>query len=90
MTRLFILFIRFYQVSLGPLLGGACRFQPSCSQYWIEALDQFGFVRGTWLGLGRLFRCHPFHRGGFDPVPPSTMTTGFEGWRAPIRGRRSP
>lgn len=60
--------IRVYQLTLSPLLGRACRFEPSCSAYASEALRRFGFVRGGWMALRRLLRCHPFHPGGYDPV----------------------
>jgi uncharacterized protein len=65
----FILAIRVYQVTLGPLLGGHCRFHPTCSHYAIEAYRVHGPLRGTWLTARRLVRCHPLCRGGFDPVP---------------------
>ncbi len=62
--------VRLYQVSLGPFLGGYCRFSPTCSQYAIEALQAHGAVRGTWLSLRRVGRCHPLGGGGgYDPVP---------------------
>ena len=61
--------IRLYQVTLSPLLGGHCRFVPSCSTYALDALAAHGPARGTWLATRRLCRCHPFHPGGFDPVP---------------------
>jgi putative membrane protein insertion efficiency factor len=62
--------IRLYRRTLSRLLPGVCRFQPSCSQYAIEALQGHGLWRGSWLALRRLARCHPFHPGGYDPVPP--------------------
>lgn len=61
--------IRAYQVTLSPWLGGGCRFYPSCSNYALEAIDTHGAVRGSWLTLRRLCKCHPFHPGGFDPPP---------------------
>jgi putative membrane protein insertion efficiency factor len=64
--------IRLYQWTLSPLLGRPCRFYPSCSHYAHEAFLVHGFVRGGWLTLRRLGRCHPFHAGGFDPVPPKS------------------
>lgn len=61
--------VRAYQIVLGPLLPAACRYTPSCSQYAIEALDRHGPWRGGWLAVRRISRCHPFHHGGYDPVP---------------------
>jgi uncharacterized protein len=59
--------IRIYQVTLSPLLGPACRFEPSCSRYMVGALKKYGLVRGLLKGVRRLLRCHPWHPGGFDP-----------------------
>jgi putative membrane protein insertion efficiency factor len=61
--------IRLYQLTLSPLLGTRCRFHPTCSAYTYEAVEKYGFFKGTYLGVRRLFRCHPFHAGGIDPVP---------------------
>jgi putative membrane protein insertion efficiency factor len=61
--------IRAYQLALSPMLGPRCRFYPSCSQYALEAIESHGAVRGSWLTARRICRCHPFHDGGFDPVP---------------------
>jgi putative membrane protein insertion efficiency factor len=69
MKRLLILGVRAYQVGLGPLLPASCRYYPSCSAYAIEALERHGAVRGTWLSVRRILRCHPFRPGGYDPVP---------------------
>ena len=66
--------IRLYQLTLSPFIGRQCRFHPTCSHYAAEAIANFGVVRGSWLALRRLFRCHPFHPGGFDPVPPASST----------------
>jgi putative membrane protein insertion efficiency factor len=63
------IFIRAYQLVLSPLIGPSCRFYPSCSQYGIEAIETHGSLRGTWLTIKRISRCHPWHEGGFDPVP---------------------
>ena len=69
MNKIFIFLIRVYQVTLSPVFGQHCRFTPTCSNYAIEALQKHGILRGGWLGLKRLFSCHPWHEGGFDPVP---------------------
>jgi len=61
--------LRFYKAAVSPWLPPACRFQPTCSEYAAEAVERYGVVRGSWLGMRRLLRCHPFCRGGFDPVP---------------------
>ena len=68
-SRLVIVLIRMYQHSLGLYLGGHCRFYPSCSEYAIEALQKHGAVRGTWLALKRIGKCHPFGASGVDLVP---------------------
>ena len=64
-----IFFLRFYKRFLSPLLPPMCRFEPTCSIYMMQAIEKHGFARGLWLGLRRLFRCHPFNPGGWDPVP---------------------
>ena len=63
------LLIRLYQLAVSPLLGPRCRFHPSCSHYALQAMDRFGFVRGSWLAVKRIARCHPWNPGGYDPVP---------------------
>lgn len=70
MRTLLILLVRGYQVALSPLLGGNCRFEPSCSNYMIEALQVHGALKGFLLGVWRILRCHPFGAQGYDPVPP--------------------
>jgi len=62
--------IRGYKMGISPYLPNACRFQPTCSQYAIEAIERFGAGRGGSMAVKRILRCHPFHPGGYDPVPP--------------------
>jgi uncharacterized protein len=62
--------IRFYQRFLSPLLPASCRFYPTCSHYTYEAIQIHGVIRGMWLGIKRISRCHPMNPGGYDPVPP--------------------
>jgi putative membrane protein insertion efficiency factor len=61
--------IKAYQYCISPLLGNCCRFYPSCSAYTVEAIQSYGFIRGSYLALNRIIRCHPWCEGGFDPVP---------------------
>lgn len=68
-TRIALLVIRGYQSLVSPLLGSHCRFHPTCSEYTYEAIRRFGLMQGCFLGFKRIVRCHPFHPGGFDPVP---------------------
>jgi len=67
--RVLAALIRIYQLVISPVLPPACRFTPSCSHYALEAITRYGALRGSWLAARRLVRCHPFHPGGFDPVP---------------------
>lgn len=69
--RVAIFLIHVYRVTLSPLLGANCRFTPSCSHYTETAIRRHGVLRGGWLGVRRILRCHPFHPGGHDPVPPA-------------------
>lgn len=61
-----------YQRFISPLLAPRCRFYPSCSQYCFDAVEQYGIIKGLFLGIKRVLRCHPFNEGGYDPVPPPT------------------
>ena len=69
MKTLFIALLRGYQYAVSPFLGQHCRFHPTCSAYAILALQEYGVLRGAWLSVKRLLRCHPWNRGGFDPLP---------------------
>jgi len=69
MVRLLHWLIRFYQIAISPLLGPRCRYIPTCSQYSLEAVHSYGAVRGTWLAIHRICRCHPWGGSGYDPVP---------------------
>jgi len=69
MRRPIILLIKAYQLALSPLFGRCCRFEPSCSRYAMEAVERHGALRGSYLALLRIGRCHPWHEGGEDPVP---------------------
>lgn len=62
-----IALVRCYQFTLSPLVGQQCRFHPTCSHYFIAAVEKYGVISGSWRGMGRILRCHPFHRGGYDP-----------------------
>jgi putative membrane protein insertion efficiency factor len=69
-VRLGLVAIRAYQLLLAPFVGGACRFEPSCSSYALGAVETHGLLRGLWLAVRRVARCHPLGRAGLDPVPP--------------------
>ena len=69
LRKIYILPIRFYQWGISPLLPSSCRFTPTCSHYALEAIEEWGILKGTWLGLKRIFRCHPWGGHGYDPVP---------------------
>ncbi|HHX42579.1 MAG TPA: membrane protein insertion efficiency factor YidD [Chloroflexi bacterium] len=67
--RLVLGALRFYQRFISPAFPPSCRFTPTCSEYTYQAVEKYGVLRGVWMGGGRLLRCHPFHPGGYDPVP---------------------
>ncbi|MBV6484609.1 MAG: putative membrane protein insertion efficiency factor [Flavobacteriales bacterium] len=69
LSKFFVLLIRFYQLSISPMLGQNCRYDPTCSQYAIDALKKYGVIKGGWLGIKRISSCHPWGGHGHDPVP---------------------
>lgn len=69
LKKIFILPIRFYQLAISPLLGPSCRFTPSCSHYMVQAIEEWGVLKGIWLGVKRIAKCHPWGPHGHDPVP---------------------
>jgi putative membrane protein insertion efficiency factor len=69
LKKVFISVIRFYQIAISPLKPPSCRFYPTCSHYGLEAVERFGALKGGWLAIKRILKCHPFHPGGVDPVP---------------------
>lgn len=75
MKRVFIAIIRGYQLFISPVIGSSCRFYPTCSHYAREAIEKHGAVKGGWMSLKRIGRCHPWNEGGVDPVPDTTKPT---------------
>ncbi|MBQ8831587.1 MAG: membrane protein insertion efficiency factor YidD [Oscillospiraceae bacterium] len=69
MKKILIALVKFYRKHISPSRPPSCRFSPTCSAYALEALEKYGAAKGTWLTLKRLSKCHPFHKGGYDPVP---------------------
>ena len=69
MKRVLIAIVLFYRKRISPMSAPSCRFFPTCSAYALEALEKYGAAKGGWLAIRRLLKCHPFHKGGFDPVP---------------------
>ncbi|MDR7240629.1 membrane protein insertion efficiency factor YidD [Neobacillus drentensis] len=69
LKKAFLTIIRFYQIVISPLKPPTCRFYPTCSHYGLEAIQRFGALKGGWLTIKRIAKCHPFHPGGLDPVP---------------------
>lgn len=68
MKTILILLIKFYRKFISPLLGSNCRFYPTCSQYSMMAIEKYGAIKGSWLSIKRISKCHPFHPGGYDPL----------------------
>lgn len=79
MRRFLMAGVRLYQLAISPWLGAHCRFSPTCSVYMLEALRTHGSWNGLILGLRRILKCHPFHPGGFDPVPPAKVSRAWPG-----------
>ncbi|MEN6587699.1 MAG: membrane protein insertion efficiency factor YidD [Sulfuricella sp.] len=69
MTRILLMAIKAYQYLISPMLGPSCRFTPSCSEYASQAVKKYGATKGLWLSIKRVGRCHPWHDGGYDPLP---------------------
>lgn len=74
-SRILILTIQFYRAAISPYLGPSCRHIPTCSQYTLEAIEEWGAFKGTWLGIKRLSKCHPWGTSGYDPVPKKNNLT---------------
>jgi putative membrane protein insertion efficiency factor len=72
LAKILLLLVRFYQKCVSPLLPGACRYTPTCSAYAVEAITKYGAIKGGWLSVKRICRCHPFGGSGYDPVPDLT------------------
>ena len=77
MKYLFIILIKFYKKFISPILPSSCRFYPTCSSYSLEAIEKYGAIKGGWLAIKRISKCHPFHKGGFDPVPEILSSKSF-------------
>lgn len=69
MTRILLLLVKAYQFMISPMLGPSCRHTPTCSEYAVQALTKYGAIKGLWLSIKRVGRCHPWHDGGYDPLP---------------------
>jgi len=78
--------IQFYRYTLSPMVGPTCRFYPSCSAYALEAIDRHGAVHGAWLAARRIGRCHPWHPGGYDPVPAAPGRASDPDLKSPTHG----
>jgi len=74
---IFIILIKFYKKFISPVLPSSCRFYPTCSSYSLEAIEKYGPLVGGWLAIKRISKCHPFHKGGFDPVPENLSSRIF-------------
>lgn len=67
--RILLAFIKFYRQAISPLFPPCCRYTPTCSEYAYTAIQRYGFLKGSWMSMKRILRCHPWHKGGYDPVP---------------------
>lgn len=83
-VKLLLALIRLYQLTISPLLGPVCRFEPSCSRYAMCCLRDHGLLRGSWLSVLRLGKCHPFHPGGYDPPPPLPASDDSQSSTVPL------
>jgi putative membrane protein insertion efficiency factor len=90
LKRLLIKMVRGYQLLISPFLGNNCRYMPTCSAYTLEAVEKWGPWRGLWMGLKRISRCHPFHEGGYDPVPEPASKSSPDSTSDPKPPPRSP
>jgi len=81
MRQLVLILVRFYQLCISPVMPAHCIHTPTCSQYTIEAVQSHGVLRGVWLAVKRLLRCHPFSKGGYDPVPEVDYHRGLKSLR---------
>lgn len=70
LKKIILFFIKFYQICISPFLGKNCRFIPTCSAYTYEAIEIHGIIKGVYLGVKRILKCHPYNEGGYDPIPP--------------------
>jgi len=90
MKRLLMLLVRAYSLLISPFLGRNCRYYPTCSAYTLEAIERHGAWRGLWLGIRRVGRCHPWHEGGYDPVPDRQKSPGADTTRGNDNRDRPP
>ena len=74
MQKIILSLIKFYKLFISPVLGSHCRYEPSCSEYTHQAISAYGIFKGSWIGVKRICRCHPWHEGGYDPIPDENRT----------------
>lgn len=90
MSAVLLALVRLYRRGVSPFLGPRCRFYPTCSSYAETAVQEFGALRGSWLAVRRVSRCHPFHPGGYDPVPPKLVPPKSEALSSTVHHEASP